>query len=142
MTKRILSAVILLTLLFTLTACISKNVIITNDSSKEQVASQTESSANSDAQSKNNTASTPTETSKAESQKTNVSQITREKAKSIAFEHAGVKEADVYDLEIEFDSDDGVKSYEIEFKSERIEYKYDIHAETGEILKSEKDRDD
>lgn len=63
----------------------------------------------------------------------------KEQAKEIAFKHAGVAAADVYDLKAELDRDDGIESYEIEFKAARVEYEYDIHAGTGEILKSEKD---
>lgn len=69
------------------------------------------------------------------------SKITSEQAKSVAFNHAGVSEGNIRDLEVELDRDDGVLSYEIEFKADKIEYKYDIHAETGKVLRSEKDFD-
>ncbi len=64
--------------------------------------------------------------------------ITEEKAKEIALENAGVNAAGVSRLKIELDRDDGVVSYEIEFFVGKDEYDYDIHAETGKILKAEK----
>ena len=64
------------------------------------------------------------------------------KAKSIALTHAGVSESAVYDMEVEPDDEDGVPVYEVSFKSGGMEYDYDIHAVTGEILKHETERDD
>lgn len=69
-------------------------------------------------------------------------EITAEKAKEIALNHAGVKASEVRDLDIEKDRDDGIVKYEIDFESGRMEYEYEIHAETGKILKAEKDYDD
>ena len=70
------------------------------------------------------------------------SYITKENAKLIALNHAGVKETDIHGLRVEFDRDDGVDSYEIDFISSKVEYEYDVHAKTGEILNSEKERAD
>ena len=64
------------------------------------------------------------------------------KAKSIALAHAGVSESAAYDMEVEPDDEDGVPVYEVSFKSGGMEYDYDIHAVTGEILKHEAERDD
>ncbi|MBQ7084759.1 MAG: PepSY domain-containing protein, partial [Anaerotignum sp.] len=69
-------------------------------------------------------------------------EITAEKAKEIALNHAGVKASEVRDLDIEKDCDDGIVKYEIDFESGRMEYEYEIHAETGKILKAEKEYDD
>ena len=59
---------------------------------------------------------------------------------------SGVNEADVRELEIELDRDDGFTVYEVEFKTYtngvETEYEYDIDAYTGEILKKEIDIDD
>ena len=64
------------------------------------------------------------------------------KAKSIALNHAGVSESAAYDMEVEPDNEDGVPVYEVSFKSGDMEYEYDIHAATGEILKHEAEQDD
>lgn len=73
---------------------------------------------------------------------TSTSYISRDKAKEIVFDDAGVKESSVRNLEVELDKDDGVPTYEIEFKVGMTEYKYEIHAETGKILDKEKELDD
>lgn len=65
--------------------------------------------------------------------------ISMDRAKQIAFEHAGVNGADAHFDDQEFDVDDGVPSYELEFYVNGNEYEYDIHAVSGEILKSEHD---
>ena len=64
------------------------------------------------------------------------------KAKSIALNHAGVSESAAYDMKVEPDDEDGVPVYEVSFKSGDMEYDYDIHAATGEILKHEAELDD
>ena len=65
-----------------------------------------------------------------------------EKAKEIALQHAGLKENEVSRLRAEKDRDDGRTKYDVEFQQGRMEYDYEIHAETGKILKAEKDYDD
>ena len=67
--------------------------------------------------------------------------ITKAEAKAIAFEHAGVKEADAKKVRVEFDFDDGVAEYSVEFHADKFDYDYEIDAVSGKILKVEKDRD-
>jgi len=67
--------------------------------------------------------------------------ITKDQAKNIALKDAGVKESDIYGFEIELDTDDGSKHYEIEFKKGNTEYKYDINAKSGAISDKEIDND-
>ena len=64
------------------------------------------------------------------------------KAKSIALNHAGLRENQAYDMDIELDDEDGTLVYEIEFKSGNMEYDYEIDARTGAVLKHEVERDD
>lgn len=64
--------------------------------------------------------------------------VSADEARQKALSHAGV--TDPYEFEIDYDRDDN--KYEVEFKSGGYEYSYDINAATGEILKSEKERDD
>ncbi len=68
-------------------------------------------------------------------------QITRDEAKSIALNHAGLTASQVRDLEVELDRDDGKAHYDVSFDADGYDYDYEIHAETGKILKSEKERD-
>lgn len=68
--------------------------------------------------------------------------IGEEAAKQIAFDHAGVAADAVSQLKVEFDSEDGVMTYEIDFYSGNMEYEYDINAKTGEIVKFEREDED
>ena len=92
------------------------------------------------------TASTPNETTKPSDQKPDPSgtaqNIGYAKAKSIALNHAGVSENEVYDMDIELDDEDGILVYEVEFKSGSMEYSYEINAASGAILKHETEIDD
>ena len=67
--------------------------------------------------------------------------LTAEDAKAIAVEHAGLAGQQVSRLRAEYEIDDGVPQYDVEFYHDGIEYSYEIHAETGKILSFEKDTD-
>lgn len=68
-----------------------------------------------------------------------VKQLTEEEAKAIALNHAGFQAEDVRFLRAEFEIDDRVTYYDIEFIAERWEYEYEIHAQTGDVLSFDKD---
>ena len=65
--------------------------------------------------------------------------ISADKAKAIAFGHAGVSAGQVRDLSVEYD-DDGV--YEIDFKVGNMVYDYEIGAVDGSIRKANVEHDD
>lgn len=94
---------------------------------KEQVENSSHNSnhkPNNNNNNNNNTTSKPTN-----------NYISRDKAKSIALNHAGV--SNPKELEIELDKEDN--EYSVEFKSNNVEYEYEINATTGQILKAERD---
>lgn len=68
--------------------------------------------------------------------------ISEDKAKSIAFEHASVKAADVKFSKAELDRDDMVVHYDVEFVSGKYEYEYEINAETGKVIAFDKEIND
>lgn len=71
----------------------------------------------------------------AETQPVNAGEnITEEEAESIALEAAGFTAESVTGLRTEYEVDDGVPKYEVQFYHENTEYDYNIHAQTGEIL--------
>lgn len=70
------------------------------------------------------------------------SYISESVAFSAALSHAGVSANDIREKEVKLDKDDGKVVYEIEWKSGRTEYDYEVDAITGQILKAEKDIDD
>ena len=52
-----------------------------------------------------------------------------------------MKQSYIRDLDIEFDHERGVKVWEVDFDCGNLEYSYDIDAETGDIIKVERERD-
>lgn len=65
--------------------------------------------------------------------------ITPEEALSIALAHAGFTAEQVKYLQTEFEIDDRIPQYDVNFHEGYWEYEYEIHAETGEILSFERD---
>ena len=70
----------------------------------------------------------------------NNSYIGVEKAKAIALKDAGLGSATF--TKAKLDTDDGVKIYDIEFRSGNMEYDYEIDAKTGTILEKDAEIDD
>ena len=70
------------------------------------------------------------------------SYITRDSARDIAINAAGVSLDNVRALEVELDADDGRLVYEVEFKSGDSEYDYEIDAKSGKIIKNHVEIDD
>ena len=71
-----------------------------------------------------------------------VEQLTKEQAQQIALKHAGLSQSQVTRLRTEFDYDDGVPEYSVEFRYNGWEYDYEIHARSGKILEWDKEFDD
>ena len=65
--------------------------------------------------------------------------LTQADAETIALEHAGVTADQVKFLHSEYEIDDGISQYDVEFYHNNQEFNYEIHAETGEILSFERD---
>lgn len=65
--------------------------------------------------------------------------LTELDAQQIALEHAGFTADQVTGLQVRYEIDDRIPEYEVEFRVDRMEYDYTIHAETGEILSFDMD---
>lgn len=63
--------------------------------------------------------------------------ITKEQAEQIAFKHAKVSSAPF--SKVDFDVDDGMAIYDVEFYSNNAKYDYEINAVNSEIIKFEKE---
>ena len=64
----------------------------------------------------------------------NAAALTQTEAEEIALLQAGFKADQVTGLHTEYDVDDGIPEYEVEFFQDGWEYDYTIHADTGEVL--------
>ena len=71
----------------------------------------------------------------------NAAALTLEQAQEIALNHAGFTPDQVTNLHGDFDVDDGVPEYEVEFFQDGWEYSCTIHADTGDVLEYDKDND-
>jgi len=65
--------------------------------------------------------------------------ISAQQAQAIALEHAGFTADQVSRLRAEYEIDDGVARYEVQFRQGRWEYDYEINALTGAILSYDRD---
>ena len=69
--------------------------------------------------------------------------LTKDEALAKALEHANLRRDQVdYIKKVELDYEHGRKVYEVRFYKGGYEYEYDIDAESGKVLKFEKDLDD
>ena len=68
--------------------------------------------------------------------------LTRDEALAKALEHAKLRKDQVdFVKKVELDYEHGRKVYEVKFYQGGFEYEFDIDAETGSVLKFEKDWD-
>lgn len=67
--------------------------------------------------------------------------LTVDEAKAAAMKHAGLTDQQVSWLRAEFDVDDRIPHYDVEFCHDGFEYDCEIHAEDGSILSFDKDKD-
>lgn len=65
--------------------------------------------------------------------------LSEDEAKSAAYNHAGVKAADVKFSKAELDRDDMIVHYDVEFVAGKYEYEYEVNAESGKVIASEKE---
>lgn len=120
--KKILSAIMVVLLLFSLVACAKMVDDVTDMATDDNTTNQN---------------SEITDTMPEASAK-----ITKEKAEDAAFNHANVKRADVQSLKTELDTENGKLEYDIEFIYAGNEYDYEIDAKTGEVLNFNKEMAD
>ena len=65
--------------------------------------------------------------------------LTEEQAVQIALDYAGFTADQISRLRVEYEIDDRIPQYDIEFHQGDWEYEFEIHAETGQILSFDKD---
>lgn len=65
--------------------------------------------------------------------------IGTEAAKAAALTYCGLTEAEVTNLHIEMDLEDGTMIYEVEFDTQQFEYECDVDAKTGTVLHVDKE---
>ena len=66
-------------------------------------------------------------------------ELTQEQAQQIALDYLGITPEDAQRLRSQYEMDDGIPQYDVEFYQGDWEYEFEIHAETGKILSFDKD---
>ena len=135
--KKLLLFLLALTLTLTFSACATTQ----NAGENNNTNSGTTSSASSDTASSTPTPNYVAPQNGTQSGVVSTTKITREAALDIALTAAGLNKENIRELEIELDTENGITVWEIDFESGNMDYSYDINAETGKIVKSEKDKD-
>ena len=69
----------------------------------------------------------------------NPQKLTEEQALEIALKHLGFSADQITRLRTEYEIDDGIPQFDIEFHQGDWEYEFEIHAENGKILSYDKD---
>ena len=105
----------------------------------QAAVAQTQAQAQTQTQAQTQAQTQPQTQAQTKAQPQQGGRISADKAKAIAFGHAGVSAGQVRDLSVEYD-DDGV--YEIDFKVGNMEYDYEIGAVDGSIRKADVEQDD
>lgn len=65
--------------------------------------------------------------------------LTKEQAQQIALDYLGFTADQVTRMHTEYEIDDGIPEYDVQFFRGDWEYEFEIHAETGKILSFDKD---
>lgn len=68
--------------------------------------------------------------------------LTPDEALTVALEQAGVTRDSIRDVENHLDRENGVLVYEIDFEAGNTEYSYDVNAETGAVVATERETRD
>jgi len=130
----LIGAILALGLLVAVTGCAETGMARTLDSAEHRVEEKLEV-AEETLEKILQTTAAPTET-------TEEILLTPEEAEKIALDHLGFAADQVQRLKTEFEFDDGVPQYDVQFHDGPWEYEFEIHAQTGKILSFDKDRDD
>jgi len=133
--RKLLALVLVLGLIVALSAC-----TVTTGGNSGTTIPETNPSVTTTVAQTTTTQGDNTTTSLPISKATTAFSVTREQAIDIALGAAGLTRDAVYDLEAEPDREFGGIYWEVDFETREYEYSYDINAESGEIVRSERER--
>jgi len=81
----------------------------------------------------------PTEAAPAASSSAQAEALAKEDAEKIALDYLGFTADQVQRLRTQYEIDDGIPQFDVEFLEGDWEYEFEIHAENGKILSYDKD---
>ena len=154
MKKQLTAVLLVFALLLTMVGCSAANTAAHLEAAEERVEAKldaVEDSVEKAVREAVTTASTaapaqsapaetvPAATEAAPAPKATSDPITKEGAEQIALDYLGLARDQVKRLYTEYEIDDGISQYDVQFISGDWEYEFEIHAETGKILSYDKD---
>ena len=154
MKRHLIGILLVLVLLLSLSACTAANAVQTLDIVEDKVEAKLDVAEEKVEESLRNvvaTAPAPAATEPAAApaaeptipaapvEKLPDTALTREQAEKIALDHLGFTADQVTRLRTEYEIDDGLPQFDIEFLQGDWEYEFEIHAENGQILSYDKD---
>ena len=130
MKKQLTAVLLMFVMLLTMTGCTVANAARKLDAAEEVVEAKLDA-----AEEKLEEALIPAPTTNPEV----AGELTQEQAQQIALDYLGITLEDAQRLRIQYEIDDGIPQYDVEFYQGDWEYEFEIHAETGKILSFDKD---
>lgn len=140
MKRQAVALLMVFILILNLSACAAANAVQTLDIVENKVEAKLEAAENKLEENLRNAAPAPeTAIPAAPVEKLPANALTREEAEKIALDHLGFTTDQVTRLRTEYEIDDGLPQFDIEFHQGDWEYEFEIHAENGQILSYDKD---
>ena len=153
MKKRLLSVLLTLALLLTMTACSAAGTARKLDVMEDRIEHKLDAAEDTVEQALRKAADPAPETAKPAPTEASVpteapapaqsaaapATITREEAEKIALDHNGFSAGQVTRMHSEFEYDDGIPQYDVEYHEGDWEYEFEINAENGRIISFDKD---
>jgi uncharacterized membrane protein YkoI len=140
MKRQFVAILLMFTLLMSLSACAAANAVQTLDILEDKAEARLEAAENKLEESLRKAAAVPESTiAAAPVEKLPSEAMSREEAEKIALDHLGFTADQVTRLRTEYEIDDGLPQFDIEFHQGDWEYEFEIHAENGRILSYDKD---
>ena len=159
MKKELTAVLLILTLLLTMTGCSTVNALQKLDAAEDLVEARLDAVEDQVENSLRNTVSlapapvpaapspavpvpAPTEslqTPAASAPVENPRKLTEEQAREIALAYLSLTADQVTRLRTNYEIDDGISQFDVEFHKGDWEYEFEIHGETGKILSYDKD---
>ena len=143
MKKQLTSVLLIFVLLLTMAGCSAANVAPRLDAMEDRVEEKLDAVEDSVERAVHKAvtpapAATPTFPAPAPTETAEMT-ITQAQAENIALEFAGFSAAQVIRLRTEYEIDDGIPQYNVEFHEGDWEYEFEISATDGKILSYDKD---
>ena len=142
MRKQLTAVLMIFALLLTMVGCSAANAVQRLDAAEDRLeakldAAEEKLKAAVPASLPVDTRPAPVETIPAVSEF--AGKLTREQAEKIALDYLGFTADQVTRLHSEYEIDDGIPQFDVEFHQGDWEYEFEIHAENGRILSYDKD---